>query len=65
MYYGTFCLKIPLEIDFDELYVAGRYFTKYCKEKSQEMGIGGWVKNSKRGTIVGKLQGTKPNVEEM
>ncbi|XP_046664325.1 acylphosphatase-2 [Homalodisca vitripennis] len=45
--------------------VQGRYFTKYCKERCTELGIGGWVKNSKRGTIVGKLQGNKSNVEEM
>jgi acylphosphatase len=29
------------------------------------LGIGGWVKNTKNGTIVGKLQGDRDKVEEM
>uniref|UniRef100_A0A1B6EBW3 acylphosphatase n=1 Tax=Clastoptera arizonana TaxID=38151 RepID=A0A1B6EBW3_9HEMI len=45
--------------------VQGCYFTKYCRDKGTELGLGGWVKNSKRGTIVGKLQGDKGRVEEM
>ncbi|XP_022203227.1 acylphosphatase-2 [Nilaparvata lugens] len=45
--------------------VQGVYFTKYCKDRANELCLGGWVKNSKRGTIVGKLNGPKPFVEEM
>jgi len=30
-----------------------------------QLGIGGWVKNSKKGTIVGKMQGDKIRVEQM
>ncbi|XP_014250262.1 acylphosphatase-2-like [Cimex lectularius] len=45
--------------------VQGVFFTKYCKERCLELGLSGWVKNSKRGTVVGKLQGTKASVENM
>nr|XP_037870580.1 acylphosphatase-2 isoform X2 [Bombyx mori] len=41
------------------------YFPKYCKELAQQLGIGGWVKNTKKGTIVGKLQGTKAQLDHM
>lgn len=30
-----------------------------------QLGISGWVKNSKKGTIVGKMQGYRPNIEQM
>ena len=30
-----------------------------------EHGIKGWVKNSKRGTIVGKMQGPKADIDIM
>ncbi|GLH11556.1 Acylphosphatase-1 [Gryllus bimaculatus] len=31
----------------------------------QQLGIGGWVKNSKTGTIVGKMQGDRGQVDKM
>jgi acylphosphatase len=40
-------------------------FTKYCKDNCLNAGIKGWVKNSKKGTIVGKLQGLKPEIDKM
>ncbi|XP_014273317.1 acylphosphatase-2 [Halyomorpha halys] len=46
-------------------HVQGVYFTKYCRDMALYLELGGWVKNSRRGTIVGKIQGTKPKVEEM
>ncbi|XP_072939234.1 acylphosphatase-2-like [Epargyreus clarus] len=45
--------------------VQGCYFTKYCKEVAETLGIGGWVKNSKKGTIVGKLEGIKSQLDQM
>ncbi|XP_038214820.1 acylphosphatase-2 [Zerene cesonia] len=45
--------------------VQGCYFTKYCKEMAEELGIGGWVKNTKKGTIVGRIQGTKESLDKM
>ena len=47
------------------LHFLGVYFTKYCRDMSLSLGIGGWVKNSKSGTIVGKMQGPRPAVEQM
>ncbi|XP_063822802.1 acylphosphatase-1 [Ostrinia nubilalis] len=45
--------------------VQGCYFTKYCKELAEQIGITGWVKNSKKGTIVGKIQGNKSVLDHM
>ncbi|KDR14612.1 acylphosphatase-2 [Zootermopsis nevadensis] len=45
--------------------VQGVYFTKYCRDLSLQLGIGGWVKNTKTGTIVGKMQGERPKIEQM
>ncbi|GJQ80417.1 hypothetical protein Trydic_g12276 [Trypoxylus dichotomus] len=45
--------------------VQGVYFTKYCKEISEQLGLTGWVKNSRKGTIVGKIQGHRPQIEKM
>lgn len=46
-------------------HVQGVYFTKYCRDECTKLGLGGWVKNSKRGTIVGKMQGPKSKIEQM
>lgn len=40
-------------------------FTKFCRDNCLNGGIHGWVKNSKRGTIVGKMQGRKEEVDKM
>ncbi|KAE8751916.1 hypothetical protein FOCC_FOCC001393 [Frankliniella occidentalis] len=45
--------------------VQGVYFTKYCRDRCLELGLSGWVKNSKKGTILGKMQGEKRYVEQM
>ncbi|KAG5899904.1 hypothetical protein JTB14_002456 [Gonioctena quinquepunctata] len=45
--------------------VQGVSFTKYCKEMSEELNLSGWVKNTKKGTIQGKLQGQRSKVEHM
>jgi len=45
--------------------VQGVSFTKYCKDTSDILGLTGWVKNSKKGTIVGKVQGEKSKIEEI
>ncbi|XP_063242050.1 acylphosphatase-2-like [Bacillus rossius redtenbacheri] len=45
--------------------VQGVYFTKYCREMSEKLGLGGWVKNSKSGSIIGKIQGERTKVNQM
>lgn len=45
--------------------LTGVYFTKYCKEVSEQRGISGWVKNTKKGTVMGKVQGNKSNIDVM
>jgi len=45
--------------------VQGVSFPKYCKDTCDILGLTGWVKNSKKGTIMGKVQGEKSKIEEM
>lgn len=45
--------------------ISGVYFPKYCKEMCEQLSISGWVKNTKKGTIFGKLQGQRSNIEHM
>lgn len=52
-------------LDLYLCYYIGVSFTKYCKDTCDMLGLTGWVKNSKKGTIVGKVQGEKAKVEEM
>ncbi|KAG7206613.1 hypothetical protein KM043_000294 [Ampulex compressa] len=45
--------------------VQGVYFPKYVRDLCQQLGICGWVKNSKTGTILGKMQGPKSLIDQM
>ncbi|XP_066592259.1 acylphosphatase-2 [Prorops nasuta] len=45
--------------------VQGCYFPKYVRDICQELNICGWVKNSKTGTILGKMQGARSLVDQM
>lgn len=45
--------------------LTGCYFTKFTRDMCAELNIRGWVKNSKNGTILGKMQGTKPEIQKM
>ncbi|XP_076251633.1 acylphosphatase-2-like [Rhynchophorus ferrugineus] len=45
--------------------VQGCSFTKYCKELCEQQCVMGWIKNTKKGTIAGKLQGKKSRVEQI
>ena len=44
---------------------SGCYFTRFAKEESLKLGITGWIKNTKAGSIVGKIQGERDKVNEM
>nr|CAD7403455.1 unnamed protein product [Timema poppensis] len=45
--------------------VQGVYFTKYCRDMGLQVGLGGWVKNSRSGTVIGKIQGERKKVEQI
>jgi len=45
--------------------VQGCFFQKYAKEVAEQLSIGGWIKNTKKGTICGRLQGPKNALQEM
>ncbi|CAG9834733.1 unnamed protein product [Diabrotica balteata] len=45
--------------------VQGVSFPKYCKDMCEQLSISGWVKNTKKGTIQGKLQGQKSKIDHM
>ncbi|XP_017766006.1 PREDICTED: acylphosphatase-2 [Eufriesea mexicana] len=45
--------------------VQGVYFPKYVRDICQELGICGWVKNTKSGTILGKMQGPRALIDQM
>ncbi|KAG6802403.1 acylphosphatase-2 isoform X1 [Apis dorsata] len=45
--------------------VQGVYFPKYVRDICQQLGICGWVKNTKSGTILGKMQGPRALVDQM
>ncbi|KAL0267458.1 UNVERIFIED_CONTAM: hypothetical protein PYX00_009719 [Menopon gallinae] len=60
-------LTSPLvSVEFEVFgYFEGAYFKRYCKEECNKLGVGGWVKTSARGTIIGKLEGPRTRVDQM
>jgi len=45
--------------------VQGVYFRKHTKGKADELGVHGWVMNTKEGTVVGEAEGTKEKLDAM
>ncbi|XP_047502511.1 acylphosphatase-2-like [Penaeus chinensis] len=45
--------------------VQGCNFTKDAKNLADRLGITGWIKNSKSGTVMGRVQGAKSSVDQM
>ncbi|KAK8404550.1 hypothetical protein O3P69_007660 [Scylla paramamosain] len=45
--------------------VQGCNFIKAAKEKADSLDLTGWIKNNKTGTVGGRIQGTKANVDQM
>nr|XP_029538205.1 acylphosphatase-2 isoform X2 [Oncorhynchus nerka] len=37
----------------------------YTEEQGKKLGVNGWVKNTREGTVVGQLQGPHDQVKEM
>merc|ERR1712105_32934 len=45
--------------------VQGVFFRKFTNEKAQSLGLRGWVKNTRDGTVTGQLEGDQARVSEM
>ncbi|KZC07435.1 PREDICTED: acylphosphatase-1-like [Dufourea novaeangliae] len=45
--------------------VQGVFFRKYTQKRGKELGLKGWCMNTSQGTVVGRLEGEKPKIEEM
>ncbi|GAB6020521.1 hypothetical protein CHUAL_003205 [Chamberlinius hualienensis] len=59
---GPTLVSVDFEVFGD---VQGVFFVKYCKEMSNTLRLRGWVRNSRQGTVVGKIQGVKELVDDM
>jgi len=45
--------------------VQGCNFTTEAKTVANQLGLSGWVKNTRTGTVLGRVQGLKPAVDQM
>lgn len=64
-FHCQFTQCLPIINQFLAIFSTGCSFTKCTREKCDELGVKGWVKNTKSGTIMGKMQGTKASVDTM
>ncbi|XP_012058596.1 PREDICTED: acylphosphatase-1-like [Atta cephalotes] len=55
-----------LAVDFEVFgIVQGVFFRKYTQKRSKELGLKGWCMNSPNGTVIGHMEGTKAQINEM
>ncbi|XP_036442490.1 acylphosphatase-2 isoform X1 [Colossoma macropomum] len=40
-------------------------YTKYTEDQGKKLGVNGWVKNTRQGTVIGQVQGPQDKVDEM
>ncbi|XP_061086841.1 acylphosphatase-2-like isoform X1 [Conger conger] len=45
--------------------VQGVCFRMYTEDQGKKLGVSGWVKNTRQGTVVGQVQGPSDRVREM
>ncbi|XP_041740332.1 acylphosphatase-2 isoform X1 [Coregonus clupeaformis] len=45
--------------------VQGVCFRMYTEDQGKKLGVNGWVKNTREGTVVGQVQGPHDKVNEM
>ncbi|KAK9966947.1 hypothetical protein ABG768_004022 [Culter alburnus] len=54
-----------VSVDFEVFgNVQGGYLT-YTEEEGKKLGVTGWVKNTRQGTVIGQVQGPPEKVKEM
>ncbi|XP_056101102.1 acylphosphatase-2 [Rhinichthys klamathensis goyatoka] len=71
----TLVILFAMSSDADEKYVSvdfevfgnvqGVCFRMYTEEEGKNLGVTGWVKNTRQGTVVGQVQGPPEKVNEM
>ncbi|XP_039654347.1 acylphosphatase-2-like isoform X2 [Perca fluviatilis] len=49
-------------LDFE---IFGVCFRMYTEDHGQSLGLSGWVKNTRQGTVTGQIQGPQDKVNEM
>ncbi|KAG1950137.1 acylphosphatase-1 isoform a [Pimephales promelas] len=55
-----------VSVDFEVFgNVQGVCFRMYTEEEGKNLGVTGWVKNTRQGTVVGQVQGPPEKVNEM
>ncbi|XP_020912031.1 acylphosphatase-1-like [Exaiptasia diaphana] len=58
--------KRLLSVDFEVFgRVQGVFFRKYTRLKAKELNLVGWVKNTKRNTVIGQMQGEPSGIDVM
>uniref|UniRef100_W5NEP6 Acylphosphatase n=1 Tax=Lepisosteus oculatus TaxID=7918 RepID=W5NEP6_LEPOC len=45
--------------------VQGVCFRMYTEDEGHKLGVTGWVKNTRQGTVIGQVQGPPDKVKEM
>ncbi|XP_034534560.1 acylphosphatase-2-like [Notolabrus celidotus] len=45
--------------------VQGVCFRMYTEDQGRSLGLSGWVKNTKKGTVIGQIQGPPDRVHDM
>ncbi|XP_028828366.1 acylphosphatase-2-like isoform X2 [Denticeps clupeoides] len=59
---GAKVASVDFEIFGD---VQGVCFRMYTEDEGRKLGLSGWVKNTRQGTVVGQVQGSPEKVREM
>jgi len=55
-----------VQVEFEVIgEIQGTYFLKYTRDMCDKLGLRGWVRLSRRSTVIGQLQGDKERVDEM
>uniref|UniRef100_A0A673M047 acylphosphatase n=2 Tax=Sinocyclocheilus rhinocerous TaxID=307959 RepID=A0A673M047_9TELE len=58
--------KNKTKLDFTNVCLfSGVCFRMYTEAEAQKLGVTGWVKNTRQGTVVGQVQGHPEKVKEM